>query len=152
MTSAPDERQEALAAMGAQTSGPWGQQSSLNTDRVQRMGVRHLRPDDPLRRAVLNKGKVLSKTCSECKLEKKADHYSKTQLKKSDHARCNECVAGLAPTPDPVMEAENENKMRPPRGLEGRICWGCAKPATGHEVKCPHCKRRALRCRRTAPC
>ena len=110
MTSAPDERQEALAAMGAQTSGPWGQQSSLNTDRVQRMGVRHLRPDDPLRRAVLNKGKVLSKTCSECKLEKKADHYSKTQLKKSDHARCNEGVAGLPPTPDPVMEAENKNK------------------------------------------
>lgn len=128
---------------------PWGQvDSSSLVGPIDREGVRHLDPQDPLRRAALQdvrkKGmpKVLTTTCHECRFEKGADrHFSKAQLKKRAHARCNECIAGKPHQPDPIVEANQDRVELPCRGLEGRLCWGCNKIATGHIVYCQTCKR-----------
>jgi len=119
-----------------------------STAPIQRNGVRHLDANDPLRRAALatpSKGKggmkYLSITCSECRFEKGRKHYSKSQLKKNAAARCNQCCAGEPSQRDAEVEAEKAAYPTVMRGLEGRLCWGCASIATGHEVYCQTCKK-----------
>ena len=36
--------------------------------------------------------------------------------------------------------SEKANIEKPPRGLEGRLCWGCNAVAAGHIVYCQTCK------------
>jgi hypothetical protein len=128
---------------------PWGMQTSQQTGQIQRAGVRHLHPNDPLRKAAMvgqsgrrqGQPKMLTTACHECGFEKSVDrHYSKSQIKKNTMARCNECVGGLPHQCDPIVEAEKASIEKPPRGLEGRLCWGCSAVATGHEVYCQTCK------------
>ena len=129
---------------------PWGQQMSQGQGPIERIGVRHLDANDPLRRAALvstgrRKGmpRIITTTCHECRFEKTtATHFTKSQLKKQGHARCNECVAGEPPQTDP--DVVTEPCERPPRGVEGRLCWGCSRCATGHEVYCQTCKRKPV--------
>lgn len=129
----------------------WGQQSSFGAPApIERAGVRHLHPDDPLRQAALaytspsrrkDKKRAVNVTarCFECKFEKNVvRHFSKAQMKKNDRARCNECIAGEPPSRDPQVDSSSIPK--PPRGFEGRLCWGCNSVATGHEVTCISCE------------
>jgi hypothetical protein len=140
---------EALHGTGGQPAAAWGQQKALgSTAPIQRNGVRHLDANDPLRRAALatpSKGKggmkYLSITCSECRFEKGRKHYSNSQLKKNAAARCNQCCAGEPSQRDAEVEAEKAAYPTVMRGLEGRLCWGCASIATGHEVYCQTCKK-----------
>ena len=143
--------QQVVVGKNGLAEAPWGQQTALRTGKIEREGVRHLDPRDPIRCAAMvgsggrrqGQPKMLSLCCSECMFEKAVErHYSKSQVKKNGHARCNECVAGKPPQCDPILEAEKkeQNIEKPPRGIEGRLCWGCGAVAKGHEVHCQTCK------------
>jgi hypothetical protein len=83
---------------------------------------------------------VIAKGCAQCGFCKRVEfHFSKTQLKRQDAAKCNECIAGLPPQPDAVHEEEEKDKRPPFRGVEGTACWGCTAFDHGHKVECKLC-------------